>query len=347
MKIKKIFVHLAIKLNLILWSLLIIVSHNQVYAKVLTVNNRLDIAVADYTSLQSAYDNAESGDTLLVFPSEIAYAGIDISKKIFLIGNGYVSSNHLPITIISGNVNFLEGSDGSSIESFGGAFVVSIVSANNILISRNNISTVVIENSFNSLLLSNLINGGNNRLQDYLIVLKNNSFVEASNNIIRSIGYHCGYSSTCYWGAIWIQGSSVININNSVIASEGQLTIYQGIARGKNNIVFGRLRSNIDFYNSIHANAVEGKLDESKNNIIVNDLTTTFIDFNNSDYHLTTNSPARGAGENGADMGIYGGDTPFVDGGYPGIPSIYYLDVPLTGSQKDGLDITIKAKSHQ
>ena len=114
-------------------------------AKVITVNNRLDIAVADYASLQLAYDNATSGDTIMLFPSEIAYIGIDISKRLFLIGNGFVSSNYLPITIISGNVNFLEGSDGSSIESFGGLFNVTVIDANNILISRNDLKSLIIE----------------------------------------------------------------------------------------------------------------------------------------------------------------------------------------------------------
>lgn len=330
---------------LVFFIILNFVCHN-VMAKVITVNNRLDIAVADYASLQLAYDNATSGDTIMLFPSEIAYIGIDISKRLFLIGNGFVSSNYLPITIISGNVNFLEGSDGSSIESFGGVFNITVKNVNNILISKNNINSLIIENSFNTLLLSNLINGSYT-LGDFLITLKGNSLVEAKSNIIRARGIPCGYSSTCYAGAILIEGSSVMKIDNSIIYSEGQLTIYGGIAQGKNNIIYGGLRSNVDFRFSIHSNAWEGQLDVSKNNIIVSDISSIFTDLSNYNYHLKSGSEAIGNGEDGTDMGIYGGDTPFVDGGYPGIPVIYYLDVPLKGSQKQGINVTIKAKSNQ
>jgi len=318
---------------------------NNAQARVITVNNRLDV-VADYTSLQAAYDNASEGDTIMAYPSETAYAGIDISKRLILIGNGFVSVNNLPITMISGIVNFLEGSEGSVIESFGGRFNVTVKNANNILISRNNINGLVIENSFNTLLLSNLINGSYTT-DGYMIVVKGNSLVEASNDIIRSTGQPCGYSSTCYDGGILIEGSSVIKINNSIIYSEGQLTIYGGIAQGKNNIIYGGLRSSVDFSFSIHSNAWEGQLDVNKNNIIASDISSIFTDLSTYNYHLKSGSSAIGTGENGIDMGIYGSATPFVDGGTPDIPAIYYLDVPLTGSQKDGINVTVKAKSNQ
>jgi len=195
-------------------------------------------------------------------------------------------------------------------------------------------------------LLGNLING-NNTSDGYLIVLKGNSLVETFNTIIRSTGQPCGYSGTCYNGGILIGGSSVIKISNSIIYSEGQEAISGGIAQGKNNIIYGGLRSNTDFSYSIHSNAWEGQLDVNKNNLIVSDLSSIFTDYTNYNYHLKSGSEAIEKGEKGIDMGIYGGATPFIDGGYPDIPIIYYLDVPLKGSQKEGINVTIKAKSNQ
>ena len=37
---------------------------------------------------------------------------------------------------------------------------------------------------------------------------------------------------------------------------------------------------------------------------------------------------------------------PFVDGGTPSIPTIYYLDVPLSGTKQGGINVTIKVKSN-
>ena len=72
-----------------------------------------------------------------------------------------------------------------------------------------------------------------------------------------------------------------------------------------------------------------------------------FMDYPNDNFHLKLEPPAMRSGLGGAEIGIYGGDLPFIDGGYPNIPSIYYLDIPATGSQKEGINVTIKAKSNQ
>lgn len=74
-------------------------------------------------------------------------------------------------------------------------------------------------------------------------------------------------------------------------------------------------------------------------------MTALFVDLANNDYHLAANSPAIGAGHNGTDCGVYGGDLGFVDKGIPGLPYIYFLDVPAVASKKEGLKVTVKAKS--
>ncbi len=74
-------------------------------------------------------------------------------------------------------------------------------------------------------------------------------------------------------------------------------------------------------------------------------MDTVFVDYDGWDFHLLSDSPAKGSGQNGVDMGIYGGSTPFVDGGRPGLPLITDIDSDFVGSQQSGLDVTIKAKS--
>ena len=77
------------------------------------------------------------------------------------------------------------------------------------------------------------------------------------------------------------------------------------------------------------------------------DMNTVFVDPSNYDYHLAPGSPAISAGEYGTDMGIYGGDAPYVDGGFPGLPSILQIFAPTVGSQQSGLDIQFNAKSNK
>ena len=89
------------------------------------------------------------------------------------------------------------------------------------------------------------------------------------------------------------------------------------------------------------------QLPEGNGNLRNVDMSTVFVDHENYDFHLLPGSPAIGAGENGTDMGIYGGDAPYVDGGFPGLPSILQIQAPTAGSQTSGLYISFKAKSNK
>jgi len=97
------------------------------------------------------------------------------------------------------------------------------------------------------------------------------------------------------------------------------------------------------FYNMCNLD----QLPSDNGNIQNTNMNSVFVDPANYDYHLLQDSPAKGAGQNGEDMGCYGGDTPFVDGGAPGIPSIVEITASHVGSQQSGLDVIIKAKSNK
>jgi hypothetical protein len=60
-------------------------------------------------------------------------------------------------------------------------------------------------------------------------------------------------------------------------------------------------------------------------------------------YALKANSPAKGAGMGGADMGAFGGTHPYVLSGLPNIPAIYKYDV---WNSPNHININLKAKSH-
>jgi hypothetical protein len=119
----------------------------------------------------------------------------------------------------------------------------------------------------------------------------------------------------------------------------------------RNNIVSeGYCQGNNLNYNmhsaSSSAGLFNGGTGNSDNFTGIN-MSTVFVDFTNRDLHLSQTSVASKKGINNEDLGAYGGLTPFVDKGIPDLPSIYYLNVPSSGSQQEGLNITIKAKTNK
>ncbi len=107
-----------------------------------------------------------------------------------------------------------------------------------------------------------------------------------------------GYSSTCYYGAVHMRGSSVLHMDNSIFISEGQITIYAegGSVSGKNNLMFGAFRGAVDFHHSIQTNPwmYDGKLDTttiSKNNQIIPNISVVHSDFAANIFTLKPGSP--------------------------------------------------------
>jgi len=68
--------------------------------------------------------------------------------------------------------------------------------------------------------------------------------------------------------------------------------------------------------------------------------------FANDTLALADASPAKGIGENGGDVGVFGGDTPFVNGGIPGIPLINKLNI-LSSNPTTGLTFAVEAEARE
>jgi hypothetical protein len=63
-------------------------------------------------------------------------------------------------------------------------------------------------------------------------------------------------------------------------------------------------------------------------------------------YVLKEGSPAIGAGSGGSDMGIFGGATPYILSGIPGIPRLTSFLVPATATDSSGLTFEVSAEAH-
>jgi hypothetical protein len=311
------------------------------YSAIITVDNNFP-GMGAYKSLQEAHDAATDGDTIYLYPSMVSYPGISISKPLTIIGAGfgnYELSNST--TTLSGLVTFQSTSAGTSLEGFSGRFQVEIY-ASNVTVKRNFIKTlrifpnvtgaVIIQNSFAKY-------GGEHGIS---ILLDENTTAIIQNNKFHN------------WGDIGIVAG---NSNTSIVVQNNVIDVYNEFVMDvtnsnhmvRNNIFTGACRiKGAVTYACTHNISARGDLPSDPTNFINVDLTTVFVNLTSwLDLHIKPGSLAYQTGYNGVDRGLYGGDLPFVDGGYPSIPSIYYLEIPVNANQKDGLNIAIKARSYQ
>jgi len=311
-------------------------------AAIITVDNNYP-SVGDYSTLQAAHDAAGSGDTIKVYPSVVCYEAIDLTKQLFIIGAGWESPQAgIKTANICDTIVFLPGSEGSMLEGFGGNFVVNI-QTNSIQIIRNFLKSVhVFSNTQSTYISQNLFEISDGITNDCNLLIESYTEAYITNNTF------CNHGGA-FHGIIAQNGNTSLTINNNVFyISLG----YAMILTNSNHLVTNNIiaRGNdipgIDTASCFNNMCTFDQFPGGNGNLTNVDMATVFADYNNCDFHLVAGSPAFGSGLNGTDMGIYGGDFPFVDGGYPGIPIIYYLDIPATGSQQDGLEVTIKARSN-
>jgi hypothetical protein len=313
-----------------------VVFNIQSNARVLTVSNQTFPQVAQYTTLQSAHDAAQDGDTINIYPSLTPYQAITFTKKIIVIGAGFeLVTDYSGYSKISGTIVFDSGSESSILYSLVGNFNVQI-NTNNISVKRCKINQLSIEKNLDNIYIVNC------DISSYLetqIYIGDHTIVCIFNNIFRrTLGcfkIHAGI------------GSSAIIRNNLFMQS-----FDAGYGLGYPFVDF-RNSSDLIIQNNIYEEThggwdllSAGTLFQNTNGYNNNDVNNHFVDYMNDNYHLIDGSSFKASGTDGKDLGIYGGDYPFVDDGAPSLPTIYFLKIPSTASQIDELSVEIKAKAN-
>jgi hypothetical protein len=156
----------------------------------------------------------------------------------------------------------------------------------------------------------------------------NHSNILIANNYFNGIVYTSGSFSGIFANNIF---AITTTINNSTLV---------------NNIAFGTVTmTNCIYTYNIGTSTQFGNQNGNQQNVSQSVLFVGLTG-NSTDgqWKLKTGSPAIGAGEGGTDIGMYGGETPYVLSGIPPIPAIYSLDAQSLPSNT--LDVNLKAKSH-
>jgi hypothetical protein len=299
------------------------------YAAKWRVNN--GSVQADFKQLHQAAASSVvvNGDTLYVEGSSTSYEDVTFTKRLVIIGPGfYLGENdstqaNLSAATVS-SMNFYNGSKGSVMMGMSMLSVLNVQDTGIVIkkckLNQANVqgcaNCIIIQNVLNSLAINNAMN----------IIVSNNLFLNAN-----------GYSTS-----LQMNGSASALATNNIFRGPQILnntTLRNNIATalsGTGNETVS-LTNCISDHN-IGASTQYGTANGNQQNV---DMNTVFVNSGSIDgsYRLQTGSPAIGAGNDGVDCGMFGGNYPYVLSGMPEVPAIWYLNV-------NGSNVTVKAKSH-
>lgn len=305
-----------------------------------------DLGASQHLTLTDALDASQDGDFIYVPGGSFNIGSLLIEKQVHIFGAGHNpnTTQATGTTVLVGNMYFLTASSGSSIHGIylaGDLYIGNApdnATVNGLLINRCNI---------NQLALS----------PDGL------SYYGSANITVReSIVRYYFYGANATPGVL---------VENSIILN--QLIYFNGSAVFRNNVFlfptgFLNNTNNQTFENNILLMSPDYGLAGSNNVFTNNYINTAFIggnlSFNNVinpanpfvnvpqytfdyayDFHLLPGSEAEGAGLNGTDCGIYGGDNPWKESALPINPHISFKSIPVTTDAEGILNIQINSEA--
>jgi hypothetical protein len=286
---------------------------------------------ANFTQIHQAVASSSvvNGDTLYVEGSAFNYEDVSITKRLVIIGPGYFlgendsTQANLNAAAVS-SMNFYSNSKGSVLM---GITVSSYLNVRDtsIVVKRCKINQTSLQNCANCLIIQNVLN---------TLSISNAMNIIVSNNLFTSAdGYNIDLN--IYSSASAVVTNNIFKgpqiMNNTTLRNN----IATGLGGTGNEIV--SLINCISDHN-LGASTQYGTSGSNQQNV---DMSQVFVNTASSDgkYKLKAGSPAIGAGVDGVDCGIYGGNYPYVLSGMPEVPAIWYLNV-------NGSNVTVKAKSH-
>jgi hypothetical protein len=308
-------------------------------ATIWRVNNNSSMG-ANFASINDAVNSASvnNSDTLHIEPSGTNYPAFTLTKRLVLIGVGYYLQQSPGFQATAqwsriGGFSYLEaGSTGSVIQgldfSVGSGLSVSVP---NVVITRCCFTSVGVNlntGANNFLFWSNwggsLNLGSASNLQGVSI---RNSFLwsfstSSTNTILMENCYSPTYST------------STGVYKNNIFHNAGSTNI-----TSSSTAIFSH---NIFYGNPFTSGGVQGSNLVNIANAQI--FSSSFDSGNQQSLIPINNSVSNGAGENGVNIGIFGGATPYKMSGIPAIPSIYLLNAP--GATSGSLPVTIGIRSN-
>jgi hypothetical protein len=300
-------------------------------ATVWTVSNDVN-SPGQFTSAQAAQDAASSGDTLYFHATPTSYGDLTVKKPLVLIGEGAYPNKAIQYSAIFGSIT-LSYSD-SPITSASGSKIFGLIidylnigsecsvcnSLSNIEVARNKIYIFQTYNiAINVYAYQNQIYNfwgvhhslvfTNNIIQNFNLNSDNGSNNLISNNIIENGLSARGaiVSNNIFYKSI--SGGVIDNSDNNKDLTWTNNLFFSGATFQLSDIVFG-------------TNTGTGNILNTNPQCVLAILPSTLWGYNYTtpasgpfaNYHLQASSQGVNYGTDGTDIGIYGGEKPWVDG---------------------------------
>ena len=326
----------------------------QTSATVITVSNNPN-SPGQYTDLQTAADAASNGDTLLIAGSATSYGSLTVNdKEIHVVGVGYEPNKQFPLSTSVQNITLGvagsgSGAHNSTIEGLlitgdvtiggtaseplqnitvrrckrqDGNWGIGIGEVDGVFIYNNLLVKGYYGKSISFGFLSQVTVGRNVFIENNIITgqvsissTANAGIVIVKNNLITR-GPGGGGANFGVPGTVDV--ANYCTVANNIYASGAQQIISGSYGIFSHNLAFDN--SNADFIAS-GTNSASNNLDDVDPMFVLYQAGAG--NYLTNDYHLQPGSPAIGAGLNGEDLGIYGGNYPWPDGGASGSGWMY------------------------
>lgn len=337
-----------------LFFLILFVAVSVAKAQVFMVCNPSGNSCIPYNSFDDAVTNALHDDYIYL-PGGIYNISAQITKKLHIIGAGFNvdSSAVTEPTFLMGYLQVTNGGEGSSFEGFylsgnfttptpndtirnctlqrvciNGLFGGNIINCNSYqcvfqnVVYTNNPNTTIVCGNFNNCIFSNYLQNWNSSIVQNCLFIGNSahSIWHCTGLIVKNSIVAGNYFATNdWWQCAYGAGpnSNIVAYNNLIINDWG---CGGGLVAYTNNIVASPCLDNFDIC-----------------------PLGVFVSTNN--YNLKSTSPAKNAGTDGTDIGIYGGAMPWKDGSVPGNPHIYYKNISSSTNSNNSLPVHIKVRS--
>ncbi|MHC1706884.1 MAG: hypothetical protein AB9842_05105 [Bacteroidales bacterium] len=303
---------------------------------IITVDNNPGSG-AMYTNLQTAIDNAMPGDILHVSGSATNYGGINVGKQLTIIGAG-INNPYGEETSISAiylnRTNIELSASGSVLKGLridGGVYPTGSFpggTAQTQTITNVTFERCVLFIYFGSYSYSDIT------VRNSWVFAYNS--VSGSNIVFENNVFSAGYFNSIYCTSLFLRNNIFLNLTSNIFAGSGSGVVIE------NNIFYGAKPQGItgaSFNNNITYmcidNVIPGTGNVGSGNLVNQD--PKFVNFPLAggafawtyDFHLKPESPCIGAGTDGTDIGIYGGNYPVEPfGANPNIPQMMEISFP-------------------
>ena len=283
-------------------------------------------ATSIYTTLKDAIEGAKAGSVVYLPGGSFPIAdSVKITKKLTIIGIGHnaQSENVDGCTIISGNLQFQNGSDGSSVM---GCYLTSNIfigndgtTSHNVLVRYCNVNEIHVSAACNGTVINQ------NYIRRY-INCNGATDVTITNNIVN-INISTMNGGTIANNIIWRGGGYQLYEVNNTLIKDNIFMYWNDGHRGSNCQVYGNMKAGDSW---------------GEDCVTVTDWSEVFVNDRGitpySDYHF------KEAYQQYSDKGIYGG-TGFSDSALPPVPYIVSKSIPQQTDASGKLRIRVAVKA--